>query len=131
MVIFGATGDLTKRKLFPALYNLARSKFLPANFAIVGVGRQEMTTEEFQQHMHENLKEFAGATEDNTGGDTRKDGNLLEWFCSRTFYTGGDFDDDKKLFKDLKELLAEVRALPGVRAAARRSIASTWRHGVS
>ncbi|PYT00999.1 MAG: glucose-6-phosphate dehydrogenase [Acidobacteria bacterium] len=101
MVIFGATGDLTKRKLFPALYNLARSKFLPGNFAIVGVGRQEMTTEEFQQQMHDNLKEFAGAN---------PDGELLQWFCSRTSYTGGDFDDDKKLFHDLKELLAEVCA---------------------
>ena len=101
MVIFGATGDLTKRKLFPALYNLARDKFLPANFAIVGVGRQEMTTDEFRSEMHEHLKEFAGAN---------SDGELLDWFCSRTSYTGGDFDDDKKLFKDLKEMLAEVCA---------------------
>jgi glucose-6-phosphate 1-dehydrogenase len=101
MVIFGATGDLTKRKLFPALYNLARDKFLPANFAIIGVGRQEMASEEFRDQMHDNLKEFAGAN---------SDGELLDWFCSRTFYTGGDFDDDKKLFKDLKELLAEVCA---------------------
>lgn len=101
MVIFGATGDLTKRKLFPALYNLARGKFLPENFAIVGVGRQEMETEEFREQMNENLKEFAGAN---------PDGELLKWFCGRTYYTGGDFDDDKKLFKDLKELLAEVCA---------------------
>ena len=101
MVIFGATGDLTKRKLFPALYNLAREKFLHPNFAIVGVGRQEMETEEFRSQMHENLKEFAG-------GD--KDHELLSWFCGRTFYTGGDFDDDKKLFKDLKELLADIGA---------------------
>src|SRR5689334_24543264 len=99
MVIFGATGDLTKRKLFPALYNLARAKFLPSNFAIIGVGRQEMTTKEFQQQMRDNLKEFAGAN---------SDGELLNWFCDRTFYTGGDFDDDKKLFHDLKGLLAEV-----------------------
>lgn len=99
MVIFGATGDLTKRKLFPALYNLAREKFLPSNFAIVGVGRQEMTTDEFRTEMHKNLKEFAGAN---------PDGELLDWFCSRTSYTGGDFDDDKKLFKDLKEMLAAV-----------------------
>ncbi len=42
MVIFGATGDLTKRKLFPALYNLAKDNFLPESFAIVGVGRQEL-----------------------------------------------------------------------------------------
>ena len=48
MIIFGATGDLTKRKLFPSLYNLAKRKFLPDNFAIVGVGRQEMTSEDFR-----------------------------------------------------------------------------------
>jgi glucose-6-phosphate 1-dehydrogenase len=99
MVIFGATGDLTKRKLFPALYNLARSGHLPDNFAIVGVGRQEMQSEEFRDQMIENLKEFAGAN---------PDGKRLEWFCGRTYYTGGDFDDDKKLFKDIKELLREV-----------------------
>src|ERR671921_806043 len=91
MVIFGATGDLTKRKLFPALYNLARSGHLPDNFAIVGVGRQEMASEEFRDQMIENLKEFAGAD---------PDGKRIEWFCGRTYYTGGDFDDDKKLFKD-------------------------------
>src|SRR5688572_4034688 len=99
MVIFGATGDLTKRKLFPALYNLAREKFLPPNFAIVGVGRQEMESEEFRAQMHENLKEFAGS-------EPQK--SLLDWFCERTFYTGGDFDDDKKLFKDIKAMLGEV-----------------------
>lgn len=101
MVIFGATGDLTKRKLFPALYNLARDRFLPSNFAIVGVGRQEMTSEDFRSDMHKNLKEFAGSDGDD---------ELLGWFCGRTFYTGGDFDDDRKLFKDLKDLLTEVCA---------------------
>ncbi len=115
MVIFGATGDLTKRKLFPALYNLARGKFLPENFAIVGVGRQEMTTDEFRAQTHANLKEFAGATENHPAAEASApllwmEGSLLDWFCSRTFYTGGDFDDDKELFKDLKELLAEVCA---------------------
>jgi len=99
MIIFGATGDLTKRKLFPALYNLAKEKFLPENFAIVGVGRQEMTTEDFRRKIIDDLKEFVGSSANK---------KLLEWFEQRTFYTGGDFDDDKKLFKDLKELLAEV-----------------------
>jgi len=49
MVIFGATGDLTKRKLFPALYNLAKEGFLPEKFAIVGVGRQELETDHYRQ----------------------------------------------------------------------------------
>ncbi len=99
MVIFGATGDLTKRKLFPALYNLAQQKFLPENFAIIGVGRQEIETADFWSKLEADLKEFIGETIDK---------NLLEWFKDRTFYTGGDFDDDKQLFKDLKKLLAEV-----------------------
>jgi glucose-6-phosphate 1-dehydrogenase len=44
MVIFGAGGDLTKRKLFPALYNLAQSKLLPQQFAIIGASREEYST---------------------------------------------------------------------------------------
>ena len=99
MVIFGATGDLTKRKLFPALYNLAKDGHLPDNFAIVGVGRQEMLSDEFRDQMVANLKEFAGPD-----GDEKK----IEWFCGRTYYTGGDFDDDKKLFADIKDLLRDV-----------------------
>jgi glucose-6-phosphate 1-dehydrogenase len=101
MIIFGATGDLTKRKLFPALYNLAKDDFLPHSFAIVGVGRQELTTEEFKKETIANLKEFV------PGGPEPK---LLKWFEERTYYTGGDFDDDKKLFGDLKDLLGDVCA---------------------
>lgn len=99
MVIFGATGDLTKRKLFPALYNLAKDGHLHEKFSIVGVGRQEMLSEEFRDQMITNLKEFAG-----TNGDDK----LIKWFCDRTYYTGGDFDDDKKLFKDIKDMLRDV-----------------------
>jgi glucose-6-phosphate 1-dehydrogenase len=99
MVIFGATGDLTKRKLFPALYNLAKENFLPENFAIIGVGRQELETEDFWKKINADLQQFVGKDVDK---------NLLKWFQERTFYTGGDFDDDKQLFKDLKNMLAEV-----------------------
>ncbi|NJM53995.1 MAG: hypothetical protein HC846_11770 [Blastocatellia bacterium] len=99
MVIFGATGDLTKRKLFPALYNLAKEGFLPEKFAIVGVGRQEMLSEDFRAQTVANLKEFVGE-----GIDAK----LLKYFEERTYYTGGDFDDDKKLFKDIKDMLRDV-----------------------
>jgi glucose-6-phosphate 1-dehydrogenase len=99
MVIFGATGDLTKRKLFPALYNLAKQNFLPDNFAIIGIGRQEMLTDDFRSKILDELKQFVGEGIDD---------KLLKWFEERTYYTGGDFDDDKILFKDVKELLAEV-----------------------
>jgi glucose-6-phosphate 1-dehydrogenase len=64
--IFGATGDLTKRKLLPALYNLAKEKFLPENFAIVGVGRQEMETAEYRRKIINDLKEFASNPIDKT-----------------------------------------------------------------
>ncbi len=47
LVIFGATGDLTKRKLIPALYNLARQRLLPDKFAVVGSARSEMSHEAF------------------------------------------------------------------------------------
>ena len=99
MVIFGATGDLMKRKLLPALYNLAKEDFLPHKFAIIGVGRQEMTSEAFRKMMLDELKEFV------PGG---ADAKLIKWFQERTYYTGGDFDDDKKLFSDLKDMIGDV-----------------------
>ena len=51
MVIFGASGDLTKRKLLPALYNLAAVNLLPRQFAIVGFAYQEGTTESFREQL--------------------------------------------------------------------------------
>ena len=99
MIIFGATGDLTKRKLLHALYNLAKGDFLPHKFAIVGVGRQEMSSEEFRAQILADLKEFVPKGPDK---------DLLKWFDDRVYYTGGDFDDDKKLFGDLKVLLGDV-----------------------
>ncbi|MDQ2747195.1 MAG: glucose-6-phosphate dehydrogenase [Acidobacteriota bacterium] len=98
MIIFGATGDLTKRKLFPALYNLAKQNFLPDSFAVVGVGRQEMSSEEFQAKIKADLIEFIGK-------DVDKD--LLKWFVDRTHYTGGDFAE-KKTFTNLEKLLKDL-----------------------
>ena len=59
LVIFGASGDLTKRKLIPALYNLALEKRLPERFAVVGYARSEMTHEAFRDKMREAVKEFS------------------------------------------------------------------------
>ena len=59
LVIFGASGDLTKRKLIPALYNLALEKRLPERFAVVGYARSEMTHESFRDKMREAVKEFS------------------------------------------------------------------------
>ena len=58
VVIFGASGDLTKRKLFPALYSLAYRRLLPENFAIVGVSRSEESDDEFRERMKEAVTEY-------------------------------------------------------------------------
>ncbi len=57
LVIFGATGDLTARKVFPAVYNLVRTKTLPQPFLILGVGRSELSSFTFQQNMEAALAE--------------------------------------------------------------------------
>ena len=60
MVVFGASGDLTKRLVVPALYNLARTKLLPENFALIGVARTEESTESWRGHLHDMLESFVG-----------------------------------------------------------------------
>ena len=60
MVIFGATGDLTKRLVVPALYNLSRTKVLPEKFALIGVARAEGTAESWRDDLHDTLKSFVG-----------------------------------------------------------------------
>src|SRR5262249_24128978 len=57
IVIFGASGDLTKRKLFPAVYNLAVSGLVPPTFAVVGVARRPKPV--FESEMHENVAKFS------------------------------------------------------------------------
>jgi glucose-6-phosphate 1-dehydrogenase len=59
MVIFGASGDLTKRKLVPALYSLARDRLLPSSFNVVGVARRDLGTEPFRAAMREACDKFA------------------------------------------------------------------------
>ena len=59
IVIFGASGDLTKRKLVPALFRLYQEKLLPEQFAIVGISRSAMSHEEFRQRMEEAINKTA------------------------------------------------------------------------
>ena len=97
MVIFGAGGDLTKRKLFPALYNLAKSKLLPQQFAIIGASREEYSTDQFRQKTTEEMKEFlSGAS-----------GDAWDWFANRLYYISGDFNDPA-LYKKIQDQLAQV-----------------------
>jgi len=61
VVIFGASGDLTKRKLVPALYRLVQERLVPAEFAIVGLARTEMTDDEFRRKMKGSVEQFSEA----------------------------------------------------------------------
>ena len=59
LVIFGASGDLTKRKLVPALYGLYREKLLPEGFAVLGISRTPFSDEAFRDHLRDGLPEGA------------------------------------------------------------------------
>jgi glucose-6-phosphate 1-dehydrogenase len=63
VVIFGASGDLARRKLLPALFRLVQERLVPAEFAVVGAARTQMTTEEFRLKMREAVAEFSGETQ--------------------------------------------------------------------
>ena len=91
MVIFGATGDLTARKLLPALYNLAKSNMLSREFAIVGAARNDFSTDQFRQLMSEKLQSFATSSVDQ---------DLKDWLLRRIYYVGGEFDDPQ-LYQNL------------------------------
>src|SRR5579863_8975097 len=58
IVIFGAGGDLTKRLVVPALYNLARTKVLPEKFALIGVDLAAGTAENWRDHLYDMMKSF-------------------------------------------------------------------------
>jgi len=102
IVIFGASGDLTARKLVPALYNLFLNEGLPSPFAIVGTSRTELTHDEFR----EKLKTSYGATEN---------ADLSRWdeFAGNLYYKPvvyDSFDSYKELAKFLRELDEEYKA---------------------
>ncbi|HTV60220.1 MAG TPA: glucose-6-phosphate dehydrogenase [Verrucomicrobiae bacterium] len=98
MVIFGAGGDLTKRKLIPALYNLANGRLLPEQFAIVGVSREENSTEQFRQTATEDIRKYSTASVDMQSWD---------WFVKRLYYIPGDFKDPEA-YKKLSAMLETV-----------------------
>jgi glucose-6-phosphate 1-dehydrogenase len=84
LVIFGASGDLTNRKLLPALYQLARAQRLPAEFKVLGVARTGWDDDGFRAHFHASLKEFAGLEQPD---------DVSTALASDLFYVGGEMDD--------------------------------------
>jgi glucose-6-phosphate 1-dehydrogenase len=98
MVIFGGAGDLTKRKLIPALCNLAEQKFLAQEFAVVVVSSADYSDEAFRQRLSEDIKTFASR---------QLDPSIGERLTRHTYYVGGDFADPAA-YQRLKTTLAEV-----------------------
>jgi glucose-6-phosphate 1-dehydrogenase len=106
MVIFGASGDLTKRKLLPALGNLARDKLLPPQFAVVGFATGDYTTESFRGRMAEEMARLAPAV---------KEEGIWEWLEPRLYYVRGAFDDPDA-FVRLKAQIAEAAQAHGAQS---------------
>ncbi len=98
-VIFGATGDLTKRKLAPALFHLHRDGLLPGSFEILGVARQELSDDVFRRNMEEAVLTFS------RGRVARSDASA---FARRFRYLTGNFDDP-----DTYGRLADTLSPPG------------------
>jgi glucose-6-phosphate 1-dehydrogenase len=99
MVIFGATGDLSGRKLLPALYNLAKQRSLPAGFAVIGAAMSEMTDESFRQLASQKIHQFSRTQP--------IDDRVLDALLSQLFYVPVNFsnlDAFRNLGKKLQEL---------------------------
>ncbi|HEY3915204.1 MAG TPA: glucose-6-phosphate dehydrogenase [Verrucomicrobiae bacterium] len=98
MVIFGASGDLTKRKLVPSILNLASAKLLPEAFAIIGFANNDFTTESFRAQLSQDIKEFSSC---------EVTPELWDWFIKRIYYIRGDFKDPKS-YAELKQEIAKA-----------------------
>lgn len=105
IVIFGATGDLTHRKLMPGLYSLAAQQLLPPEAAIVGVARSELDDDGFRERMRDGVRRHGRAPVDE---------DVWAGFARRLHYLPGGFDD-AAVYDRLRELLAGLDADRGTR----------------
>ncbi len=99
MVIFGASGDLTKRKLLPALYSLARDRLLPPVFNVVGVARRDIGDEAFRKQMRDGCDKYARRRP--------VEETLWQSFEPNIHYTAGTFESDDT-YKKLEEKLNQI-----------------------
>jgi glucose-6-phosphate 1-dehydrogenase len=97
LVILGATGDLTWRKLIPAIYNLYLDHWISDNFAVIGVGRDNMAEKEFKKRLHEGVDKFSRRGKPKTS----------EWnnFIKCLSYQKGEFNSISLYFKIEKQIL--------------------------
>ncbi|HLI51746.1 MAG TPA: glucose-6-phosphate dehydrogenase [Thermomicrobiaceae bacterium] len=106
MVIFGATGDLTRRKLVPALYNLAIEGLLPPGFSVVGYARRPWSDDEFRQHLREGVDQFSRRRPVEPG--------VWDPFAQGISYIQGEFEDTS----DFKRLAGALDQLDRDRGTA-------------
>jgi glucose-6-phosphate 1-dehydrogenase len=98
MVIFGASGDLTKRKLIPALCNLAEQNYLPRQFALIGFSSGDFTTESFRAALNSEIKEYVSKPIDPA---------VWSWLMNRVYYIKGDFSKSED-YQKLKDQIASA-----------------------
>ncbi len=103
LTIFGATGDLSRRKLLPAIYNLAHEGALPERFCLIGTSRQEMTDDEFRQEASEAIRQFSRRPPDES---------VLSALLANVAYVGGGFDEDAT-YEGIKARIAEFEEQAG------------------
>lgn len=105
LVVFGATGDLTSRKILPAIYNLRRSGLLPAETAVLGFSRRPLSDEDFRKLMEDSCANFSRV---------KVEPGLWHDFAEGVFYQQGEFSD-RAAYKDLAERLEQIDAARGTR----------------
>ncbi len=103
LVIFGASGDLTKRLLVPSLYHLRRAGLLPEAFAITGIARTSETSEAFREALHASFQQISGEPIDSS---------VWDWLAARIHYLPGDLDDPQT-YERLSAFLREIDGASG------------------
>ncbi|MEA3276298.1 MAG: glucose-6-phosphate dehydrogenase [Pseudomonadota bacterium] len=98
MIIFGAGGDLTRRKLIPALFHLGNSKLLQDGFAVVGVDRLDLSDEAFRERLEESIRDHVGSAFSQEAWDR---------LSQRIFYQSGNFREDG-LYRALRDRLGAI-----------------------
>ena len=111
MVIFGATGDLTKRLVVPALYNLLRTKALPEQFALIGVARTEETVESWRDELRGMLTSFVGNAAAEFGVD-HIDEDVWRRLAEKMIYVQGDLTKPE-LYEKLRGVLDQAEKIRG------------------
>jgi glucose-6-phosphate 1-dehydrogenase len=116
VVIFGAGGDLTKRLVTPALYNLTRTKVLPEKFAFIGVDHGEGTAESWRNHLHDMLKSFVGNAATEFDVDEIDD-TAWKRLADKMIYVQGDFANPD-LYEKIRAALYDAEKTHGTQGNA-------------